>query len=146
MASNPLKWGILATGGIAQTFVTDILQDPSIRNANDIAHKIVAMGSSSSLIKAQEFVTKFIAPLTTTERISSYGSYEELVADQNVEIVYVASPQSHHYSNVMLALEAGKHVLCEVSYTFLMCIPIFQLTSSQKPSMFQPTNSYSKCS
>ena len=47
----------------------------------------------------------------------AYGSYEELVRDERVQIVYVATPHSHHYQNVRLCLEAGKHVLCEKAFT-----------------------------
>lgn len=48
---------------------------------------------------------------------NAYGSYQELVNDANVDIIYVATPHSHHYQNTMLALEAGKPVLCEKAFT-----------------------------
>jgi dihydrodiol dehydrogenase / D-xylose 1-dehydrogenase (NADP) len=47
----------------------------------------------------------------------AYGSYEELVKDQNIDIIYIATPHSHHYQNAMLCLEAGKNVLCEKAFT-----------------------------
>jgi dihydrodiol dehydrogenase / D-xylose 1-dehydrogenase (NADP) len=47
----------------------------------------------------------------------AYGSYEELVKDPNIDIVYIATPHSHHYQNAMLCLEAGKNVLCEKAFT-----------------------------
>lgn len=47
----------------------------------------------------------------------AYGSYEELVADEEVELVYIATPHSHHYDHVKLCLEHGKHVLCEKAFT-----------------------------
>lgn len=47
----------------------------------------------------------------------SYGSYEELVQDENVDLVYVATPHSHHYEHVKLCLNHGKHVLCEKTFT-----------------------------
>jgi predicted dehydrogenase len=47
----------------------------------------------------------------------AYGSYAELVKDPNVDIIYVATPHSHHFQNAMLCLEAGKHVLCEKAFT-----------------------------
>ena len=46
-----------------------------------------------------------------------YGSYEELVADPNVELVYVATPHSRHYEDMKLCIEAGKNVLCEKAFT-----------------------------
>lgn len=47
----------------------------------------------------------------------AYGSYEEMLRDPEVELVYVATPHSHHFEHAMMCLEAGKHVLCEKSFT-----------------------------
>lgn len=47
----------------------------------------------------------------------AYGSYEEMLADDEIDLVYVATPHSHHYKCVKLCLNAGKHVLCEKSFT-----------------------------
>lgn len=47
----------------------------------------------------------------------SYGSYEELINDENIDVIYVASPHSHHYEHVKLCLNNGKHVLCEKAFT-----------------------------
>lgn len=47
----------------------------------------------------------------------AYGSYEEMLADPSVDLVYVATPHSHHYDHVKLCLEHGKHVLCEKAFT-----------------------------
>lgn len=47
----------------------------------------------------------------------AYGSYAELVADPDLDIIYVATPHSHHFQNAMLCLEAGKNVLCEKAFT-----------------------------
>ncbi|KAI1805746.1 NAD(P)-binding protein [Daldinia bambusicola] len=115
MASQPftLKWGIMATGGIAQTFTKDLLTNPASRDVRDVAHKVVAVASSSSKESAASFLEKVKAPAGAR----AYGSYAELVSDPDVEIVYVATPHSHHFQNAMLALEAGKHVLCEKAFT-----------------------------
>jgi predicted dehydrogenase len=48
---------------------------------------------------------------------AKYGSYAELVDDPDVNIFYVATPHSQHFQNAMLALQAGKHVLCETALT-----------------------------
>ncbi|KAJ5911066.1 D-xylose 1-dehydrogenase (NADP(+)) [Penicillium subrubescens] len=48
---------------------------------------------------------------------TAYATYTDLVADPNVDVIYVATPHSHHFQNVMLALHAGKHVLCEKAFT-----------------------------
>ncbi|ERT00033.1 uncharacterized protein SPSK_09302 [Sporothrix schenckii 1099-18] len=114
MAPYTLKWGILATGGIAQTFSKDLLADPSARGTDDVRHEIVAAASSSSAARAAEFLKEVGAGADA----KAYGSYAELVVDPNVDIVYVATPHSHHFQNTMLALEAGnKHVLCEKAFT-----------------------------
>lgn len=47
----------------------------------------------------------------------AYGSYEELVQDDEVELVYIATPHSHHYGHIRLCLDHGKHVLCEKTFT-----------------------------
>lgn len=109
MSKFELKWGILATGGIAEAFARDLSVDPSTRDRKDITHKVVAAASSSSADRAKDFLKKVYAP----EGAKAYGSYKELVADKDVDIVYVATPHSHHYQNAMLCLENGKNVLCE---------------------------------
>ncbi|HOO29028.1 MAG TPA: Gfo/Idh/MocA family oxidoreductase, partial [Lachnospiraceae bacterium] len=47
----------------------------------------------------------------------AYGSYSEMLADEEVELVYIATPHSHHYEHIKLCLEHGKHVLCEKAFT-----------------------------
>ena len=74
---------------------------------------MVAAASSSSQSRAQDFLKKVRAPTSA----KAYGSYAELVKDPNVDIIYVATPHSHHFQNAMLCLEAGKHVLCEKPVT-----------------------------
>lgn len=113
MAPREIRWGILATGGIAQTFTKDLLLDPTTRGVDKIKHTVVAASSSSSASRAGQFLKDVGAPSSA----KAYGSYEELVKDKNVEIIYVATPHSHHYQNVMLCLEHGKHVLCEKAFT-----------------------------
>lgn len=131
--SNPytLKWGILgmamlyihkfllcltsmiATGGIAQTFTKDLVIDPKTRDVTDVKHEVVAAASSSSKERAENFLNDCGCP----ESAKAYGSYKELVADPDIDIIYVATPHSHHYQNARLCLEAGKNVLCEKSLT-----------------------------
>lgn len=89
------RWGILGTGGIAETFARDIqLLD---------GHTVSAIGSRT-LEKAKGFAAEFSA--------LAFGSYEELVAS-DVDAIYVATPHTLHASNSILALKAGKPVLCE---------------------------------
>jgi dihydrodiol dehydrogenase / D-xylose 1-dehydrogenase (NADP) len=78
----------------------------------DIKHVVTAAASSSSADRANEFLKDL--GITNAK---GYGSYAELVADPNVDIIYIATPHSHHYQNAMLCLEANKHVLCEKAFT-----------------------------
>lgn len=73
----------------------------------------MAAASSSSKSRAEAFLKDVGAPAAA----KAYGSYADLVADPDVQIVYVATPHSHHFQNAMLALEAGKNVLCEKALT-----------------------------
>ncbi|KAK9326928.1 hypothetical protein V1520DRAFT_376281 [Lipomyces starkeyi] len=108
-----IHWGILATGEIATTFTKDLLASPTTRDVTAITHTVVAAASSSSKSRAEYFLRQCNCPSTA----NAYGSYEELVHDPDVDIVYIATPHSHHYQNAMLALEAGKNVLCEKAFT-----------------------------
>jgi predicted dehydrogenase len=90
------SWGILGPGGIAQAFAKDL--------AFIEGHTIGAVGSRS-IANAQHFANTFGG--------TAYGSYEELVADSSVDAIYVATPHPAHHDNVILALNAGKPVLCE---------------------------------
>ena len=115
MSSEPrtIRWGILATGGIAQTFTKDLLVDPTTRGVKSIKHAVVAASSSSSKSRAEQFLKDVGAPSSA----KAYGSYQEFVKDSDIDIVYIATPHSHHYQNAMLCLEAGKNVLCEKAFT-----------------------------
>lgn len=73
----------------------------------------MAAASSRSSDRAAGFLRAVGAPGSA----AAYGSYAELVRDANVDIVYVATPHSHHFQNAMLALHGGKHVLCEKALT-----------------------------
>lgn len=97
----PLRWGVLAPGGIA-SFFADALKKHT-------RQRIVAVGSRS-IERARDFADRFDVP-------SAYGSYEDLVADPAVDVVYVASPHSEHRAQALLAIAAGKHVLVEKSFT-----------------------------
>ncbi|WP_176086046.1 Gfo/Idh/MocA family oxidoreductase [Martelella sp. HB161492] len=95
-----LRWGILATGGIAASFTGDLL-------ASGLS--VTAAGSRSA-DKARAFADRFgIA--------KAHGSYKALVADPEVDIIYVATPHPQHAAAAILALEAGKHVLVEKAFT-----------------------------
>lgn len=95
--NKTFRWGIIGTGGIARAFAFDL------QRVSD--HKVAAVGSRSAQ-KGHAFAAEFADCI-------SYGSYEELVADPNIDGIYVATPHPSHVSNTVLALRAGKPVLCE---------------------------------
>ena len=99
-----IGWGVLGPGRISHSFAQDLRLVPDAR--------LVAAGSRS-LERAQAFVDQY----GEQGEARAYGSYEELVADESVDVVYVASPHALHEEHTMLALEAGKHVLCEKPMT-----------------------------
>lgn len=96
-----MRIGILGCGRIAQTMARTV-------NAID-GFELYAV-SSRSKEKAEELGREFGAAV-------SYGSYEEMVKDENVDLVYVATPHSHHKEHMLLAIENGRNVLCEKAFT-----------------------------
>ena len=91
----------------------DLSVDPATRGVSDVKHELAAAASSTSKSRAEDFLRKCGAKLDA----HAHGSYNDLVNDPDVDIVYIASPHSHHYQNAMLCLLAGKHVLCEKALT-----------------------------
>ena len=100
-----IGWGILATGKIAHSFARDLALVPGAR--------LAAVGSRREG-SARDFAEKYAGP---TGAPTAHGSYEDLVADPDVDVVYVASPHALHLDHARLAFEAGKHVLCEKALT-----------------------------
>lgn len=96
-----MKLGILGAGGIASTMAK------TVAGMKDVEAYAVA---ARDLGRAREFAQKY-------EVKKAYGSYEEMLADDEVELVYIATPHSHHYLHAKMCLEAGKYVLCEKAFT-----------------------------
>ncbi|WP_329116509.1 Gfo/Idh/MocA family protein [Streptomyces sp. NBC_01465] len=96
-----IRWGVLATGGIAAAFTADLL---AMEGA-----EVVAVGSRSDA-SAEAFAERFKIP-------RAYGSWAGLAGDQEVDVVYVATPHSAHREAAGLCLEAGRAVLCEKAFT-----------------------------
>lgn len=92
-----LRWGVLGTGWIADRFVASLR-----RHTRQV---VAAVGSRS-----QESADR-AAAAWGVER--AHASYEALVADPQVDVVYVATPHNHHLPHALLAIAAGKHVLVE---------------------------------
>ncbi|MDB4474591.1 Gfo/Idh/MocA family oxidoreductase [Opitutaceae bacterium] len=97
--SSPLLWGILSTGRIAGVFARDL---------STSRHGRLAAVGSRSIETAQRFAAEHGIDATHT-----HGTIDGLLADADVDAIYVASPHPMHCANVIAALQAGKHVLCE---------------------------------
>lgn len=95
-----IRWGILGCGKIARKFASDL------RLVNDA--ELVAVGArelSTAQVFAKEFPARHV-----------HGSYEELVNNSDVDVIYVATPHGLHYEHVMLCLRHKKRVLCEKAF------------------------------
>jgi predicted dehydrogenase len=92
-----IRWGILAPGNISRKFASGLGSLPDT--------ELLAVGSRSQE-SADAFADKFSIP-------RRYNSYEALVADPDIDVVYIGSPHSFHKEHTLLCLNAGKAVLCE---------------------------------
>ena len=97
MKARKLRWGIISTGKIARTFARSLAVSES--------GELVAVASRSS-----EAASAFAAEFGISR---AHGSYEALLADPEVEVVYIATPHPFHAHWAILAARAKKHVLCE---------------------------------
>ncbi len=95
-----LRWGILATGGIAHAFTTDL---------KGAGLTVAAVGSRAQQ-SADAFARTFEIPV-------AHGTYEALAADPGVDAIYIATPHPQHVEAARLALAGGKHVLIEKPIT-----------------------------
>ena len=96
-----VKFAILAAGSIAAKMSAAVSELPEIKR--------YAVASRDKA-RAEEFAKEWGYE-------KAHGSYEEMLADPEVELVYVASPHSHHYAHARMCIEAGKHVLVEKAFT-----------------------------
>ncbi|MFD8304031.1 Gfo/Idh/MocA family protein [Streptomyces sp. NPDC059690] len=101
MTAESVRWGILATGGIAAAFTADLVDLPDA--------EVVAVASRSQA-SADAFAERF-----GIER--AYGEWGALAEDADIDVVYVATPHSAHRAAAGLCLEAGRNVLCEKAFT-----------------------------
>jgi dihydrodiol dehydrogenase / D-xylose 1-dehydrogenase (NADP) len=99
--ADKIRWGIIGTGWVAKEFATGLTVLPEA--------ELVAVGSRTAE-SANQFADMFGVP-------HRHASYEALVNDPNVDVVYVATPHILHKENSLLGLQAGKAVLCEKPFT-----------------------------
>jgi len=108
--------GILGAGWIAQKMAQTL-------NAMSGEGVFCAAVGSRNLEKAQEFVGNAFMRSDKTQLAGGthlcvpYGSYEELASDDSLDLIYVASPHSHHYEHAKLCIEKGRNVLVEKAFT-----------------------------
>lgn len=98
--SKKIKWGILGLGGIAHDFSQQFVSKDA---------ELVAVGSRT-IEKATAFSKQYDIP-------KAYGTYEDLCADNEIDIIYLATPNSYHAEHMTMILQAGKHVLAEKAIT-----------------------------
>lgn len=96
-----LRMAIMGAGGIASCMARTIAEMENVER--------YAIGSRS-LEKAEAFASEY-------GFARAYGSYEELVRDENVDLVYIATPHSEHFENAKLCIAYGRPVLCEKTFT-----------------------------
>ncbi|MDB5748962.1 MAG: dehydrogenase [Massilia sp.] len=99
--ADTVRWGILGTGKIARAFAQALKEVPDA---------VLTGVASRSRENADAFASEFGA-------VAAYGSYEELVAATDIDLVYIGTPHPRHAANALLALRAGKGVLCEKAFT-----------------------------
>jgi predicted dehydrogenase len=127
--TEPLRWGIISTGGIARTFVNDLQYTES-----GVA---VAVGS-----RTMEAANTFADRFNIAHR---YGSYEELVSDPDVDAVYVGTPHPMHLANAKLALEHGKPVLVEKAFTMTAKEAIELIEVARAKNLFLMEAMWTRC-
>jgi predicted dehydrogenase len=98
---QPIRWGILACGGIARKFADDLTH---AKNGH------LAAVSSRDIKRAQEFASHY------DPSVKAFGSYEDMLSSGEIDVVYIASPHGLHFEHTMLCLEAGIPVLCEKAF------------------------------
>ncbi|KAL3478322.1 NAD(P)-binding protein [Aspergillus californicus] len=107
--AKTIRWGIIGCGLVSSWFVSDLVLE---RPGASTRHVVQAIGSSS-LAKAASFVAKNCP--SSSPRLC--GNYKEVYSDESVDIVYIGTPHTLHFENVLAAINAGKNVLCEKPLT-----------------------------
>ena len=126
---RPVRWGILATGKIARGFASNLRLLPDAE---------IAAVAARRLESAQAFAAEHGAG-------TAYGSYRELVEDPDVDVVYVATPHALHREHVLLALEAGKPVLCEKAFTLNEAEAVELVTVARERELFLMEAMWMRC-
>jgi len=124
-----VRWGILGPGRIARLFVPDVRLVAG--------HEVVAVGSSSAE-RASSFARELGIP-------RSYPSYQQLVDDAAVDVVYVATPHALHRRHCLQALGAGKAVLCEKPMTLSAAAAVELTNAAREHGRFLMEGMWTRC-
>ena len=103
-----IGWGLIGAGGISDQLARALSHVPEAR--------LVAVGSRD-VAKAQAFIAQPRGTEAASEPVRAHGSYQALVDDPEVDVVYIGTPHPDHIESMRLALAAGKAVLCEKPFT-----------------------------
>ena len=117
---NMIKFGIIGLGKIAHKFAQDLIT---------VDGCILQAVGSRELTKAKDFATIYKAR-------HYYSSYEELVADPTVDIVYIATPHALHFNHTMLCLQAGKAVICEKPFAMNLKEVEIMINTAREKQLF----------
>lgn len=96
-----VKWGIVGAGRISSSFATAV---------NSLGNAQIAAVASRNLDRAKDFANRYSIN-------KAYGSYDELVMDPEIDVVYIGTPHTEHKENAALCIKHGKSVLCEKPFT-----------------------------
>jgi dihydrodiol dehydrogenase / D-xylose 1-dehydrogenase (NADP) len=118
--NNKIRWGIIATGAIANKFAGQFSRVSE--------GELVGIGSRF-IAKAKNFAGKYGIQ-------HFYGSYQELADDPEIEAIYIATPNHLHHENSLMCLEAGKAVLCEKPFTLNLVQAEELITTARKKGLF----------
>ena len=115
-----IKWGIIGLGKIANKFASELQLVESAE---------LCAVASRNLDKAQEFANHF-------QCLKAYGSYDEIFQDENVDILYIATPHDSHAELTIKALQNNKHVLCEKPIALHYQDALQMITTAKKYNKF----------
>ena len=115
-----IKWGIVGLGKIAKQFASELQLVESAE---------LCAVASRNLDKAQEFANHF-------QCLKAYGSYDELFQDENIDILYIATPHDSHAELTIKALQNNKHVLCEKPIALHYQDALQMITTAKKYNKF----------
>lgn len=109
LTTDPIRWGVVGPGGIARRVMHDLVTvvDGGV---------LCAVGSRSA-DRAKAFATDLAADSVDGREIAAYGSYRDVIADPEVEVIYIATPHRQHEAIALEAIAAGKHLLVEKAFT-----------------------------